>query len=955
MKAEQILSARMLRAALAGACLLALAACGGGGGGGGGNVRPPDPPPAAPPPSPPPVVPPVVIAPEPGYSKHLLLTNTAAAHAAGFTGVGTAIGVVDSGVTRLHPALNGRVTANLVYVGAANNLNIDDVVGHGTAVSQTMAGRPFGAWPGGIAPGATIVSARIISDKPPVDDGSGNGNEVNGALGLEPIHRDLIQRGVRIMNNSWGGLYWTNPAATAPIAAEYRGFVFANDGLVVFATGNSGFADPSSLAALPSQAGVGGSRPAADLERGWLAVAALDTDNPTQLASYSNSCGVAKNYCLVAPGKVVVTGTTDTPTSPSYWTWTGTSLAAPQVAGAGALVWQAFPYFNNDLVRQTLLGTAKDLGPPGVDATFGYGLLDVGKAVRGPARLDWGNVTASFNGMTSTWGNRIVGSGGITKGGTGTLILAGPNAYSGATQVDGGTLRPTFSLPGHAGVGAQGRLELFNASVNGNLDNLGVTAVTGGAGHNITGDFHQGANARLSMEVGSRIFVSGKAALDGGDLQISGKVSGYVYSQQELLLNALGGVSGKFATLSQGPGVFLDATVVYDPFRVLLDIRRLDITAAAQSMGFSAASVASAQRIEGAFDRIDGAGIDGRAGPAPEFVNAAGAFQRADNAPAAERSLASLSGELHGADAAFALMQIEGNRHALESRLDSIQSAPAHGAALAPASLDGAWGAGLTGQRAVSHFNVDSHGWVLGHDRRLGERWMLGAAFAHAQGLARHDLRGDRESNRQLEGQLYSQWQHGGQYLMGRLAFGRTQRSMQREILLGTEGFAVDSDHANRYSTLGLQMGQRFDVADASVTPYLGVQVLRLDRGGFAETGAAGFGLSAGRSSFSATQALFGARFGNDWLLGTARVGLHGRAEWQHTMSQSGADIDARFTGLDVWSPILGQSLDRDVGVFGLGLTSGFPRWGTLSFDLDARHQHGRTQSQAFARWSSSF
>lgn len=948
-----ILHERALRTGLAGVALIALAACGGGGGG--AYVRPPDPPPTAPPPVA------VVFPPNPAYSKHLQLTNTAVAHAAGLTGQGVRIGVVDSGVNRNHPSLAGRVVDNLTYISSPpNNLAIDDVVGHGTAVSQIMAGKPFGAWPGGIAPGALIISARIISDQSPVDDGSGQGNEVSGAIGLKSIHQDLINRGARIMNNSWGGLYWTNLTATAPIADEYRPFVIGNDGLVVFATGNSSFANPSSMAALPSQLGQGGSRPGADLEIGWLAVAALDTDNPTQLARYSNACGVAMRYCLVAPGTVVVTGTNDSPTSPSYWNWSGTSLAAPQVSGAAALVWQAFPYFNNDLVRQTLLGTAKDLGAPGVDATFGYGLLDVGRAVLGPARLDWGDVTASFNTITSTWGNRIVGNGGITKLGTGTLILAGPNAYAGATRANGGTLRSAFALPGDAFVGPQGRLELFNASVNGNLDNLGITAITGGAGHTISGDFHQGANARLAMEVGSRILVSGKAVLDGGDLQITGKVSGYVVSQQELLLNALGGVTGTFATLSQGPGVFLDASLVYDPLRVLLDIRRLDITATAQSMGFGAAAIASAQRIEDAFVQIDRGAMGGASGPTQEFIDAAGAFQRTASAAAAEQSLASLSGELHGADAAFALMAIEANRQALEARLDARQAAHVdgasrQGASLQGASLEGAWAAGFDGHRALSHFNVDANGWVLGQDRRVGERWWLGAAFAQADGVARHDVRGDRERNRQLEGQLYAQWQHGSDYLLGRFAVGRMQRSMQREVVLGAEGFAVDSDYGNRYTTLGLQAGHRFESAGATLTPYFGVQALRLDRDGFAESGAAGFGLSTDGSTLSATQGLLGVRFGREWQVGAARLLLQGRAEWQRTLSQSGTDIEARFTALEVWSPIRGQSLDRDVGVFGIGVSSGLPRWGRVSVDLDGRHERGQTYGQAFARWSLPF
>src|SRR5690606_11795286 len=273
-------------------------------------------PPLAPPPTTPPEPPPPTVQdPDPAYSRHLAWTGADSAHELGLTGAGIRIGIVDSGVNRDHPAMrDDRVVANLTYIDPrTNNLQVDDVVGHGTAVAQIAAGMPFGRWPGGIAPGAEIVSARIINDEPPEDDGTGQGNEVDGALGLAPIHDDLIDRGVQVMNNSWGGLYWTNPAATAAIADEYRPFIVEHGGLVVFSAGNSGFDDPSDTAALPSQPGTGDTRPAADLERGWLAVAALSTGDSTQLAEYSNACGLAMRYCLAAPGTVVVTGTNDAP------------------------------------------------------------------------------------------------------------------------------------------------------------------------------------------------------------------------------------------------------------------------------------------------------------------------------------------------------------------------------------------------------------------------------------------------------------------------------------------------------------------------------------------------------------------------------------------------------------------------------------------------------------------
>jgi subtilisin family serine protease len=221
----------------------------------------------------------------------LSITNTYAAHDQGFTGTGVVIGVVDSGIMRNHPALAGRVTRELIYVDpASNNINIDDVVGHGTWVSEIAAGVPVARFAGGIAPGATLVSARIISDVEPKDDGSGQGNRVSGADPLGAINNDLIANGVKVMNNSWGGLYWdaSATATTQSFHDAYNPFINNWGGLVVFAAGNSGETEPSDVAALPSRA--------PDLEKGWLAVVAVDSNHPTTLASYSNACGIAANY-----------------------------------------------------------------------------------------------------------------------------------------------------------------------------------------------------------------------------------------------------------------------------------------------------------------------------------------------------------------------------------------------------------------------------------------------------------------------------------------------------------------------------------------------------------------------------------------------------------------------------------------------------------------------------------
>ena len=670
------LARSLLAIAIASTLATGLVACGGGGGSNVRPVAPTSPPPPPPPTSPPP--PPLI---QPGIDAHLALIHATAGERQGYTGAGYRIGVIDTGVNRNHPALAGRVLANYIYVDRSkNDMSVDDKVGHGTTVSQLAAGQAFGNWPGGVAPGANILSARIINDERPTDDGSGQGNEVTGALGLKSIHQDLANAGMRIMNNSWGGLYWTRPTATAPIADEYRFFIQDRDGLVVFATGNESRPDPTNMAALPSQPGPNGSMPAADLEKGWLAVAALDTSNPTALMYYSNACGLARNYCLVAPGTAMFTGTNDTAGNPTYYYGSGTSYAAPLVSGAAAVVWQKFPYFNNDLVRQTLLGTATDLGDPGVDAVFGHGLLNVAKALGGPARFDWGDVTVNFSGE-STWSNPITGSGGLVKQGSGTLVLGtGSTAleYTGNTRVQAGTLKVAGTLRSSVTVDAGARLTGAHW-LGGNLSNAGTVAIDqnlGTGSMEVVGNYVHKPGGVLSMVVGyGPMAVAGTATLEGGTVNVAGVRSGYTWQAREYVLTAGGGLSGRFTGLTTGPGVFLNASLGYDANKAWMDITRLDVTATALGLaGITPAALGAAQRVEATFEDIDGQQGGGGGAIADDFIRIAGDFQRTSGSAAAVASLRSLSGEVHATAAAATFDAMDLGRQALSRRFDRLAS-----------------------------------------------------------------------------------------------------------------------------------------------------------------------------------------------------------------------------------------------------------------------------------------
>ena len=869
-------------------------------------------------------------------------TGAKAAHDSGFMGGDIVVGVVDSGVTHDHPALQGRVT-DLTYVPSPpNDLTVDDVVGHGTAVAQIIAGKSFGQWPGGIAPDAEIVSARIIWDEAPEDDGSGEGNPVDTAeqpmaLGLGSVHDDLIAHGAKIMNNSWGGLYWKNPESTALIAQEYSRFVNENGGLVVFATGNEGRDDPHDMAALPSQPGTNGDKTAAYLEKGWLAVTALDVIDRGRLASYANACGVAMRYCLAAPGSVAVTGTNDAAAGPTYWSWTGTSLAAPQVSGAAALVWEAFPWFDNEQVRQTILGTAVDLGIAGVDPVFGNGALNVGAAVHGPGRLDWGQFIADFDDGTVVFSNVMTGEGGITKRGTGRLELTGQNLYQGITRIEGGTLTALWDLPGDVFIGESGNLEMapnFYGSAGGSIENQGTLSMLGMPGQHplLRGDYHQTASGRISFDVGAFLNIDGKARIDGGEAYVHGVIAGYAMQAREKIIMASEGVTGKFDRLTWSPAVFLQGSLSYEPNTVWLNIDRLDVASVAMSLASATPSeLHSAVRVEAAFEGIDHQRDQRDPAISTAFIDMSGRFQTAASVSQAVASLKSLSGEMHAAADAAGLDNLEASRRALSSRFGDLAG---------QSRLQGNWyrALGQPGQGGLAFGQFQSDGWLMGSDHRLGTNAVAGFAFGSTDADGFTGSGYDRSHERQTQARFYAGAMRGNGYALGQFGAGRYERQLRRKLLLGDGVEGVATDYSGRFTTANLEAGYRFGDGGKSLVPYAGIDYVRLDRDGFIENGASGFGLKTNGGSAERTLALAGVRAERAWTTASGLgLALRGYAEWQRSVSERGLLAEASFVGAESWSPLYGEGFARSSGLFGLGLDANLSRRATLSLGYDQR------------------
>ncbi|MCW2668055.1 MAG: peptidase [Frankiales bacterium] len=262
-------------------------------------------------------------------------------------GDGVVVGVIDSGVDAAHPDLAGRVLKGATFLGAGytSHQGQTDVAGHGTHVAGIVAASPHS--PTGVsggAPAARILPVRVLDD-----EGSGWGSDV--ARGIVWA----VDHGAQVLNLSFGSTTPSRAVQAAVAHARARGV------LVVAAGGNDGRDGPISYpATYPGVLSVGAVDPGD-------AVVPFSTTNPY--------IGIA------APGESVLS-TVPVKVDPSRLAErSGTSMAAPYVAAAAALVLAARPTLTGAEVAARLQETAQDLGPLGRDDMYGAGLLDPARAL----------------------------------------------------------------------------------------------------------------------------------------------------------------------------------------------------------------------------------------------------------------------------------------------------------------------------------------------------------------------------------------------------------------------------------------------------------------------------------------------------------------------------------------------------------------------------------------------
>ncbi|MEY9878236.1 membrane-anchored mycosin MYCP [Streptacidiphilus sp. MAP12-33] len=274
-----------------------------------------------------------------------------------YDGKGVTVAVIDSGVDDANPQLKGAVRAGQDFLKGGSNVtggSTTDQVGHGTMVAGVIAARPDPEKKTGfegIAPGATILAIRQ-------NDGQGGATEdtlaaaiayaVSQKADVINISQDLTTK----QGQPYQGITATSKLAVAVQHAVAAGVV------VVAAAGNENLSLPTYPAALPGVIGVGAS------------------DRNDERADGFSETG--RSVMVAAPGVDIVS----TVPGGGQCVDSGTSFAAPYVAGVAALLREEYPRSKwtaaqiATRIEQTAIRT-----DPGWNPYIGWGVVDPVAAV----------------------------------------------------------------------------------------------------------------------------------------------------------------------------------------------------------------------------------------------------------------------------------------------------------------------------------------------------------------------------------------------------------------------------------------------------------------------------------------------------------------------------------------------------------------------------------------------
>ena len=606
----------------------------------------------------------------------------------------------------------------------------------------------------------------------------------------------------------------------------------------------------------------------------------------------------------------------------------GTSMATPAVAGTAALIKQKYPWMDGNLIRQTLITTATDIGEKGVDSVYGWGLLNISKAVNGPALFSKAaafedNVTVNFDNYVSVFSNNIGGDAGLIKQGNGTLVLGGYNTYTGDTKVKNGKLYVTNNMTSKIINDVPATTVLSGASVA-SVSNSGTLY---SVGDNRVASLDSAPNSVVVADSDSRITVAEKSDLSNINLKVN--VDKYVTKAGDTNDYIGGNVENKYNSISANGNYNVTNTEKGN-----VNISRASMANVVAEGQESSLNVAS--NLDNAFDVLD---KEVKAGTAnADVLEQAKELQKVAGSVATASSLQSLSGEVYASAQALTFEQAQTINKDLSNRLNQI-------GVLDDIGNGGYWLSGIGGKGKITkkgYASADTKtlGSMFGVDKKFGDNLILGTAIAYSNSDAKFDSNAGKSESKSVNISLYGRYgqKDNPVYVQVRLGLGFVDSDVERNVITGNIVNSEKINHKDKVISAYVESGYNVKKGNFTFTPYAALENDTVIRGKFDEKSK--FAISASKKTYNQTNATVGLR-------GTQSFGavkLNGYVEYKHALNREDLSFDAKFNGIDKDITVKGIGLNNNRTWAGIGIvhevTPKFSWYG--NYDLKLEKNKGR-------------